>query len=213
MKKNYLIYYIALVLLILLFAFSGEAQATENSKINKTIAILPFQINSSKDLTYLAKGMAQMLNSRLSWHQKVKVISEIQIKNQIPDIEHISTDKLISKVASQTHSDFVFSGSITELSGSFSIDTKVYDIKNKRYMVFFEHSKKIDNMIKKTDHIAALINKKVFDRTTVSWKKMDAEKQEYINRLKRQNPENLIRSRQNEEDEESYGWQIWKYLF
>ena len=61
--------------------------------------------------------------------------------------------------------------------------------------------------------VAALINKKVFDRTTVSWKKMDAEKQEYINRLKRQNPENLIRSRQNEEDEESYGWQIWKYLF
>ena len=154
-----------------------------------------------------------MFDARLFWNKKVEVISGDQIKNQFKEIKHISKAKLIHEIAQKTHSNFALSCIVTELSGSFSIDAKVYDIENMKYMTFFENSKKIDDLIKKTDRIAATINKKIFDRVTVSWKRMEMEKQEYINKLKRQNPEYLIKNRRFEKSDESYGWKIWKHLF
>jgi TolB-like protein len=202
-----------LAVLIVFFTFPVESQTAAINNSIKTIAILPFQINSSQDLSYIKNGMLHMFNSRLSWREKVNVISENQIKNQISDSKHLSGNKFIYNVGQQTHSDYIISGSVTELSGSFSIDARVYDIKNRRYMPFSEHSGKIDELIKKTDRIAARINKKVFERATASWKNIEKEKQEYINKLKRQNPEHLIPNRQWDNTEESPGWKIWKHLF
>ena len=213
MRNTVQIYWITLAVLILLPAFLGIEQAFATGTTVKTIAVLPVHVNSTQDLDYIKKGMAQMFDSRLSWNKKVAVISGDQIKNQIKEIKHISKAKLIHDIAQQTHSDFALECIVTELSGSFSIDAKVYDIENMKYMTFFENSKKIDDLIKKTDHIAATINKKIFGRETVSWKRMEMEKQEYINNLKRQNPEYLIKNRQLKNSEESYGWKIWKHLF
>jgi Tol biopolymer transport system component len=200
-------------MLILLPAFLGMEKVFATGTTVKTIAVLPVHINSTQDLDYIKKGMDQMFDSRLSWNKKVEVISGDQIKNQIKEIKHISKAKLIHEIALQTRSNFALSCIVTELSGSFSIDAKVYDIANMQYMTFFENSKKIDDLIKKTDRIAATINKKIFGRVTVSWKRMEMEKQDYINKLKRQNPENLIRHRQFKDSDDSPGWKIWKHLF
>jgi len=207
------IYCITLAVLILLPAFLGVEQAFATGTTVKTIAVLPVHVNSTQDLDYIKKGMDLMFDSRLSWNKKVEVISGDQIKNQIKEIKYISKAKLIHEIAQQTRSNFALSCIVTELSGSFSIDAKVYDIENMKYMTFFENSKKIDDLIKKTDHIAAIIHKKIFGRETVSWKRMEMEKQEYINKLKRQNPEYLIKNRHLKKSEESYGWKIWKHLF
>ncbi len=217
MRNTVQIYCITLAMLILLPAFLGAEQAFATGTTVKTIAVLPVHVNSIQDLDYIKKGMDIMFNSRLSWNNKVEVISGDQIKNQfknqIKDIKHISKSRLIHEIAQQTRSNFALACIVTELSGSFSIDAKVYDIENMKYMTFFENSKKIDDLIKKTDRIAATINKKIFDRVTVSWKRMEMEKQEYINKLKRQNPEYLIKNRHLENSEDSYGWKIWKHLF
>ncbi len=213
MRNTVQIYCITLAILILLPAFWGAEKAFATGTTVKTIAVLPVHVNSIQDLDYIKKGMDIMFNSRLSWNNKVEVISGDQIKNQIKDIKHISKSRLIHEIAQQTRSNFALACIVTELSGSFSIDAKVYDIENMKYMTFFENSKKIDDLIKKTDRIAATINKKIFDRVTVSWKRMEMEKQEYINKLKRQNPEYLIKNRRFEKSEDSYGWKIWKHLF
>jgi Tol biopolymer transport system component len=213
LRNTVKIYCITLAMLILLPAFLGVEQVFATGTTIKTIAVLPVHVNSTQDLDYIKKGMVQMFDSRLSWNKKVAVISGDQIKDQIKENKPISQAKLIHKIAEQTHSDFALACIVTELSGSFSIDAKVYDIANMKYMTFFENSKKIDDLIKKTDRIAATINKKIFGRVTVSWKRMEMEKQEYINNLKRQNPEYLIKNRQLKNSEESYGWKIWKHLF
>ena len=213
MRNTVQIYCITLAMLISFIAFFVPEQVFATDTTVKTIAVLPVHVNSIQDLDYIKKGMDIMFNSRLSWNNKVEVISGDQIKNQIKDIKHISQAKLVHEIAQQTRSDFALACIVTELSGSFSIDAKVYDIANKKYMTFFENSKKIDDLIKKTDRIAATINKKVFGRATVSWKRMEMEKQEYINKLKRQNPEYLIKNRHLENSEDSYGWKIWKHLF
>ena len=200
-------------MLILFISFLGTEHASADDKKVKTIAVLPVHVNSNQDLDYIKRGMIQMFDSRLSWNKKVEIISGNQIKNQIKNLEQMHGGRLIQKTAEQTRSNYVLSCIVTELSGSFSIDVKVYDIENMKYMTFFEHSKKINDLIKKTDRIAAAINKKILGRITASWKNVEMEKQEYINKLKRQNPENLIRQHQFKDRKDSPGWKIWKYLF
>ncbi len=213
MRNTIPTYCITLAMLILFTAFLIPEQAFAVDKRVKTIAVLPVHVNSIQDLDYIKKGMVQMFTSRLSWNKKVEVIAGNQIEYQIKDIKQMPENKLINEIAQQTHSDFALSCIVTELSGSFSIDARVFDIENKKYMAFFEHSKKIDDLIKKTDHITAAINKKIFGRVTASWENMEMEKQKYINELKRQNPENLIRNRQFKDSDDSPGWKIWKHLF
>jgi len=209
LKNNLPANCIIITMLILLISLWGTEHVSAVDKKVKTIAVLPVHVNSSQDLDYIKRGMVQMFNSRLSWNKKIEVISGNQIKN----LEQMHGSRLIHEAAEQTQSSYVLSCIVTELSGSFSIDAKVYDIENMQYMTFFENSKKIDDLIKKTDHITAAINKKVFGRVTTSWKSMEMEKQEYINKLKRQNPENLIKHRQFKDSDDSPGWKIWKHLF
>ncbi len=186
--------------------------STGNGDI-KTIAILPFQINSPQDLNYIRNGMTRMLDSRLNWQKKVWVVPKKVIKKHLSAIESVSKSKQLDKVARLTHCDYILVGSITGIGGSFSIDFKVYDIEKKRQIAFYEQSETIDALIGKTDRIAAMINKMVFERTTVSWEKMEKDKQVYINEQKRRNPEYMMQTPQWQETEQSPGWKIWNYLF
>jgi TolB-like protein len=176
------------------------------------MAILPFTVNAAEDLTHVQKGIFNMLYSRLSWQDHVLVIPKTQIQARLAELGHVTGNQLVGKIATTTNSDYVLTGSVTKLAGSFSIDTQVYDIKNKRFMSFFEQSKVNDDLIDKVDRIAATINKEAFDRSTVTYEQMEREKQAYINRLKRQNPEYLMKVPAGQQDQ-GPGWKVWEYLF
>jgi L-aminopeptidase/D-esterase-like protein len=79
-------------------------------------------------------------------------------------------------------------------------------------MSFFEQSKVNDDLIDKVDRIAATINKEAFNRSTVTYEQMEREKQAYINKLKRQNPEHLMKVPASQQDQ-GPGWKVWEYLF
>lgn len=214
MKKAYPVYIILLVIFISSLALTGAARAKSIGKGIKTLAVVPFQINASEDLAYIRKGVTRMLHSRLSWDKNVMVVSGSQIKNLLPEKGNIPETKQIYEIARAIFSDFVLSGSITELADSFSIDARVYDIKNRKYMSFFEHSNKIDDIIEKTDWIAAEINKRVFDKTTITWEKIQQEKQEYVQKMKRKNPEYMMKTPGWQDTDRAPVWKkIWENLF
>ena len=179
----------------------------------QTVAVLPFDINADKDISYVKRGISRMFYSRLSWPDRVLVIPPSKLDNQINTLKGSKGDQLVQAIAKKTDSQYVVSGTITQLAGSFSVDAKVYDIQNKRYMAFFEQSKKSDELILKVDRIAAAINQKVFDRTTVTWEKMEQERQKQINDFKRRNPEHLMQVPPGWQPKEEIGWKVWKYLF
>ncbi len=179
----------------------------------KTMALLPFTAHAVEDLSHIQKGIAYMLYSRLSWPDHVQVIPTREMETLLAKEPHMTGNQLIREVASQTACDYVLAGSITRLAGSFSIDTQLYDIQKKQYMTFFEQSKVSDDLIDKVDRIAATINQKVFNRSTVTYEKMEQEKQAYITDLKRRNPEHLMNVPAGWQEEKSPGWKIWKYLF
>jgi len=212
LKKNSLIYK-TIALFIFFFVLMGGAQTFAASKNIKTIAILPFKINAREKLVHVQKGLGNMFYSRLSWKDKVVVIPETKLAEQLSRINTTKTNKDIDEIARLTQSDFVLAGAITQLGGSFSIDIQVYDIENKRYMAFFEQSQKSDDLINKTSQIAAVINKKIFDRSSLAWEKMDQEQKATAQEQIRKNPEYMMQNPRWQDTEKSPGWKIWKYLF
>ncbi|MCA1793282.1 MAG: hypothetical protein LC660_05300 [Desulfobacteraceae bacterium] len=196
--------------------FSSVARAATPDtgvQLPATVAVLPFTIHASEDVSHIQQGVVHMLHSRLAWPDRVRVIPRRQIAAVLQNLTGADKNQVIHQVADQTSSNLVLTGSITRLAGSFSIDATVYDMKNKQYMTFFEQSKDSDELIDKVARIAAGINKQVFDRSTTAWEKIEQERQARINELKRKNPEYLMQTPQWQNQEESPGWKIWKYLF
>ena len=212
MKKNNSPYQ-TIALLIFLFVLMGSPQTLLAKENIKTIAILPFKINAPEKLIHIQNGIAQMLYSRLSWKDNVVVVPGEKLVAHLSRIDTTQSGKGINEIALLTHSDFVLAGAITQLGGSFSIDIQVYDIENKRYMAFFEQSQKKDDLISKTNRIAASINKKIFDRSTMAWEKMDQEQKADVQEQQRKNPEYMMQNPQWQDAEKSPGWKIWKYFF
>jgi TolB-like protein len=181
----------------------------------ETLAVLSFDINAdkNKNLDYLKKGISTMLYSRLTSPGKVVVVPPQKMASLEAGLKKLSGSQLVHETARKTDSRYVIHGTITSLAGAFSIDAKVFDTTEKQYMAFFEQSKNSDDLIQKVDRIAAAINHKVFNRTTVTWEQMEQEKQKKINELKNQNPENLMQMPTGWQQEEKVGWKVWKYLF
>jgi TolB-like protein len=178
----------------------------------KTIAIMPFETIASNDITYIQSGVLNMLRSRIAWKEHVTVIPEKTVLKLLKPIQSQSRDQQIHQIAMQTGSDYVLTGSITNFSDAFSIDTHIYDIKNKRFMTFFEQSKLLSDLIPKVNFIAARINKKVFDRKTAVYNQMVNTAKEKDEQLRRQNPEKLMPKPKTEPGEKSSPWKFWEYL-
>ena len=213
MNKTYTFFIKAV---ISVFIFGGLIlPCTVLAKTPETLAVLSFDINAdqNQNLDYLKKGISTMFYSRLTDPETVIVIPTKKMAAVEAGLKDFSGSELVHEAARQTGSRYVLYGTITSLAGSFSIDAKVFDTTEKQYMAFFEQSKNSDDLIKKVDRIAAAINHKVFDRTTVTWEQMEQEKQKKINDLKNQNPENLMQAPTGWQREEKVGWKVWKYLF
>lgn len=206
-KPSFFVLILLNISILFFFPFNLLAQTP------KTIAIVPFEIIASKDLSYIQAGTLQMLHSRLLWKDRITIIDKNQIQSHLDAASSKNLDQIIKKIADATGSDFVLTGSITSFADAFSIDSKIYDMKNKQYLSFSEQSKTLDDVIPKINLIAAKINKKVFQRQTVVYENLVKKESEKIEQIRRQNPENLMPVfPQGEQEEKTPIWKIWKYL-
>ncbi|MBC2703855.1 hypothetical protein [Desulfobacula sp.] len=180
-----------------------------DTKNMKTIAIIPFETNSQEDISYITSGVLNMLRSRLSWKGNVAVVKTGIVTKELSGITESSESETIIKLGGKTTADYVITGIVTQFSGAYSIDTKVYNLKEKSFLTFYGQSKTIDKIISQIDIIAAKINKKMFDRTTVSYEKFKKEKIITEEDLRRMNPERMMPTRPTGEDEEKPWWKIW----
>ncbi len=205
--KSTRFFYLFLGLLCL--SFSAVAQAKEM----KTVAVLPFEIIAPEDLSYVQDGIVQMLHSRLVWKDKVSVIEQKKTEIQFNQIKEQNSDRRIESLAKSLGSDYIITGSITHFANAFSIDTRIYDIRNKQWMAFSEQSTAINDLIPKMSAISAKINKKVFDRETVIYTDLVRQEQEKAEQWKRQNPERLMPEMPaGEREKKSSLWRFWEYL-
>ena len=183
----------------------------------KTIVILPFEVNSQKDLSFIKSGIVQMLNSRLSWKDHVAVVDGRNITD-----EKSNSQSLLKSILNKNHElpgvpnknyNYVLTGSITEFAGAFSIDVKVINTENKTSHSFFIQASSMEKIIPGIDILAAKINKTIFNRTTAALKAMTGHNKKYESKKEkaiRQNPEKLLEEQFGKEIQKSRPfWKFW----
>lgn len=138
---------------ILLLCQMVQAQTT------KRVLLAPFKLYSSDDLTYLQKGINQMLATRLTQEGKVEVVKP-------SPGETISDDPV--QLARKTGADFLVTGSITLLGDAVSTDANVTDInQGKQVLTFSRVGKTQSDIIDHVDQLAAQMNAELFGRKPV----------------------------------------------
>jgi TolB-like protein len=137
----------------------------------KRIALLPFKINSEKDLSFLKDGIFDMLSTRLAQEGRVEVISREQAEAAVQSTAGSGTINEASarSIGTSLKADFVLFGSLTVLGDNVSIDAKMVDITGaKPTMAFYDQSPDLGAVITKINSIAADINDKIFGQTPVA---------------------------------------------
>lgn len=142
------------------------------------IAVVPFKINAEKDLTFLKDGIIDMFSSRLSWEEKVKVVSRQETTKVLEAVDSPLNESKAQKIGVELGADYVLFGSLTVFGNSVSIDAKVVDVsRNKPSLAFFNQIKGIEEVIPEVNLIASDINEKVFGRIVPSQKVQESQKE------------------------------------
>lgn len=158
---QYIKKFCVLVLIIpLLFTAAGSAAETA-----KKVAILPFEINAPKDLSYLREGIMDMLASRISWEGKVEVIEEQLVKEALSGREATLNEAAAREVGTTLGADYVLFGSLTVFGDSVSIDAKMVALREERPPVsVYAQTKGMGEVIPRINDFAQDINNKIFGR-------------------------------------------------
>ena len=133
--------------------------------VPKRVAVLPFKINAEKDLSFLRNGIVDMLSSRLSWEDKVVVLSREETAKALETIASPITEGSAREIGTRLGVDYVLFGSLTVFGNSVSIDAKMVDISgSKPPLTFFNQSQQMDQVIPDINLFATDINDKIFGR-------------------------------------------------
>ena len=151
--------------LLLLSAILLLLGATPALAAPARVAILPFDINAEKDLTFLREGILDMLGSRLAWRDKVEVINENETKVALSSVEGFEGESRALLVGGKLQADYVLYGSLTVFGESVSIDAKMVDVSGQQEpLPFFAQTRGMGEVIPQINQFATNINATVFGR-------------------------------------------------
>lgn len=152
------------------FAFWAAADSGLCSE-TKTVAVFPFEMNSSQDLGFLQNGLFSMLSSRLSDAGKVDVLDRETVDKALAGAKASGLLKggfnegCARDLGAQMGVDYVLFGSLTHYGESISLDAAMVDVTGKKEtLAFFEQSNAMGDVIPLVNSFAGDINMKVFNR-------------------------------------------------
>jgi TolB-like protein len=158
---------IAIFLTILGLLFPGVVRGPiAFAKSPKKVAIIPFTMNSDRDLTYLQEGIMDMLASRLAWKGEVQVLEKGQVKKQVAQYEGPVDRAKALEVGRALQADYVIMGSLTVFGESVSLDARILDVPGaEELMTAFKQTKGMDEVIPTVNQFAMDINEKIMGRS------------------------------------------------
>ncbi|MFO7753998.1 MAG: hypothetical protein R6V41_12845, partial [Desulfobacteraceae bacterium] len=155
-----------LIMIAAILLITAAATAEQTEKTAK-VAVLPFKINSEKNLDFLQDGIMDMLSSRLSWQGKVEVLEKAYVKDALGEIEGFTGQSRALMAGAKLNADYVLYGSVTILGSNASIDAKLLDVAGKNEVLpFSQQAQGLGNVIPQINRFATDINETVFNRRT-----------------------------------------------
>lgn len=150
-------------LIVLLFGFSSTSHCAPKQQTKKaTIAFLPFESHSAKDLSYLTSGIRDMLASRLASGVSAKIIDKSSIDEALTKSGRISQPSQFQQLAKKLEANYLVTGSLTAFGSSLSLDAKVYD-RDGVAQNFYATAATEDDIIMAIDQLAWNIAEKIFN--------------------------------------------------
>ena len=132
----------------------------------KTVAIVPFKVNSDKDVAFMRDGIYDMLASRLFKEGEVEVLGRQQVEKAVASISGGFSESRARDLGRLLSADFVLFGSLTALGNSISIDSKMVDVAGaKPTLSLFEQSEDAGGILSRVNLMAVEINEKILGRT------------------------------------------------
>lgn len=129
------------------------------------VVIVPFKIHADRDLSFLKQGILDMLTSRLSWENKVVVVSREETSETIKGLSEPLDEATARTLGTRLGASHVLFGSLTMFGNSVSLDGKMVDVLQKRpTLTFFKQSSEIGEVIPQVNLFASEIQEKVFGR-------------------------------------------------
>jgi len=149
----------ALVLLLALPLAQAAAPASMR------VAILPFTANAKDDISFLVKGVRDMLATRLAWQDKVTVVEPDLVAPVLNKIKPPYNDDTARRVGKELSAQVVVFGSITALGKSVSVDARVVKVDdNSPALTAFVQAAEMDLVIPRINDFAQRINAEIFRR-------------------------------------------------
>ena len=135
-----------------------EACAEPASKV----LVLPFNIHSDKDLTFLKNGIQDMLSTRLTKPGKLQPISKETALKSVQGISGINEKTAVS-LGEKLGADYVVYGSLTVFGDSISTDARLLDTAQKKILLSFNESgKESGDVISHIDRFAGKVDETLF---------------------------------------------------
>ena len=154
---------LAITTILAILGIAGAALSASSSV--KKLAILPFTMNSDKDLKFLQSGIMDMLSSRLAWKDKIEVIEKGSVLKTLDTFPGPMDKRKALEIGKALGADYVIMGSLTVFGDSVSIDAKILDVaKGEELVTAFEQSKGMDGVIPTVNKFAEDINAKVMGK-------------------------------------------------
>lgn len=117
------------------------------AEVPKKVLILPFEIYSQQDLSYLKKAIPEMLTSRLFSPEKIMVIEPERVEEELKNYKTLDK-KVALELAKNLSADYVIWGSVTVIGEVVSIDAQIMDIgQAKKPAQFFQEIKGLSDLV------------------------------------------------------------------
>lgn len=146
---------------LLLFISSFLSLKVVVAEEREKIAVLPFRVHALKALEHLQLGLQDMLSQRLEKRGFSMVSPKVINKHPLAFLPVFEMKELI-KLSKDLKTDWIISGSVTQIGKKFSIDLKVVDVTEERLPFFlFVIADDIDAFADKLRRVAISIDNQI----------------------------------------------------
>ncbi|BEQ15823.1 FG-GAP-like repeat-containing protein [Desulfoferula mesophila] len=162
MKRSRFFWSVVALLAVLSVALTAPVAL---SAAPKRVVILPFTTNSQEDISFLAKGLRDMLASRLPWQDKVTVVEPDLVAPLLKKYPAPYTEAKAREIGKELSAQVVVYGSITKLGSTISVDARVLKVDQPgQALTAYVNAKDMDEVIPQINQFAQRINAEIFKR-------------------------------------------------
>ncbi len=153
------------LILAILYLWAGCSAFQAWAEQPQRILVLPFDIYAAQDLTFLQKGVQDMLVTRLFEKDKIIPYTKEEAASVLESLKRPVNQAGAVQAGAAIGADYVLYGSLTLFGESVSTDAHFFNVKTKQELVAFNQAgQKQGNIISHVDLLARQINADVFKR-------------------------------------------------